>query len=604
MAENIQVAALSADVKVTIPKKELGDFQAKLATIADTLEFITEQMLDMTKHVKGAFKDTNRHLKVTHNQNTKIVNDYRQMNKQARKHERTAKRTAKAMGGIEDAIAQIRVEQGLLNFAMNNMVKLMAIPAAIIGGFTFLAAKITGMTTEMALLSKATGFSLNHMRALEVEAKRMGFTFEHVNSLIEEMNNKLGGEAGGFVEINLQEGLDVLKVSSEELQKLKPEEQIEKIMNASQDLMRKGELAKVASAFDKMFGQEGNRLLGGFAQKMADTGKTYREIIEQNKRFVSLTDDAQKGARLFTGFFQTAGISIRTVMEEFFGQIGVKLSPFFQGVEPMFEDLAAKVMKWLGPGTLDAIADTAVMAFKELVIVFDEIDKAGIDFPDLVRDMANAMQGAWRTGRDLVAMFVKFGIIILPLANLLNNDLVRGIVSVTTAVLAGVVAWSAFGKVLSWIKLPILALATKIPILNTALMATGVASKAVGAVFTKWVLPVAAVAALSYWIGKLVTEFLGLDKILANVVDKMDIFGRGKHEANIRLMDERNKVIQSKIQANNARRAMLQGNPAQTVNKNSSVSSNTTTHITQHNDIKTTETQKELLDSYQPSSPY
>lgn len=606
MAENIQVASLTAPITVKIPKKEIKQFQDMLEDVANTLEWISVSLSDMTKDISKTFGKTNKHLKITHNQNTKIVKDYRVMNQQARKHERTAKRTAKAMGGIEDAIAQVRVETGLLSFALGNVVKLMAVPSAITAGFTFLAAQVTGMTTEMYLLSKATGFNMNTMRALELEAKSLGFTFEHVNSLAEELNNKFGGEAGGFIELNLQEGLKALNLEAEKMQKLGTEERLEAILNASARLVKesKDNLPLVASALDKIGGQEANRLWGSMSQKMAEGNMQYKDLIENAGKFTDLLDDNASGSRKFSSFFIKAFAAIQTTTMDFFGSVGDSLSTSLPVMEKSFEGLSKKVLTWLGPATIDKVASMFVMAFTEIVILLNKVDEAGLNLPDTLDSIASAMQGAWRLGSDLAIMFGRVLLAVAPLTALLNNDFVRATVGWTVAGLAAVVAASSFYKILGFLPSVVLATASAAGTLAGAIGALKISLLALSggtlAGVTLLLGKLVAVGAASYYITKLISEFTGLDKVLTSVVDKLDFFGRGKFEAKMDVQDKWFEDHNARMRARNAQLALSTG-----TSSNSSVDNSR--HVTDSKKVDinlttTPEVAKDIIEDHVKSS--
>jgi len=455
MAENIQVASLTAPITVKVPTKQLQAFQKHLEEIADTLEFIISQLQDMGKAVKKSMGGMGKSLKVQNITQNKFIDGQKQVNEQGKKTEKGAKRTAKVFGFWSDKIAQVRVGLGLISFALGGIAKLLIVPVGFLTAFGLLAGKINATTTEMMLLSKATGFAFNDMRALETEAKSLGFTFEHVNSLVEELNNKLGGEAGGFVELNLQEGLSSLRLEAEALQKLKPEKQLARIMDAGAAMLKKGNLQETASAFDKIFGQEGNRMLTAFAQKMNAVGMSYDEVLKKNKAISAISKEAQAGAVRFTGFFQTMTTSIDTVTREFFGKFGSKLAPFLDGLQPVFENLKDTIMDSLGGPVLDQIVTGFQNAIIMIVGIFDDLRKNPEEVKKSVDILINSLQAMFRIGMGFAKMLADVIPLVEKLVNFFNSDSGRYLVGIAAQLVVATIAAGTFFAILSKIVLAV-----------------------------------------------------------------------------------------------------------------------------------------------------
>ncbi|NRA42738.1 MAG: hypothetical protein HRU21_10605 [Pseudomonadales bacterium] len=351
MANDIQVASLTAPIKVKIPFDLIDKLEKKLDDIADTLEYIAVQFKDIDKVATKTFKDTSRGIKIINQDNRKWIAGNEKVNlglsrvaKTQKKVETGATRTARAIGKWTAKLAQVRVALGLLEFAASKVFQAIALPSALFTGMTFLASKINATTTEMAALSRATGFGMNEMKAMGLVAQELGFTFEHINSLAEEWNNKIAGEKSGFAETNMREGLSALGIQLQEVINLKPEEAFEKIMNAGRDMVKKGKFDEFASAADKIYGQEANRMLTAFAQKMADTDKDFDKFLNHYQRFTFVTEKAQKGAQKFTGIFNAGIAKMRTGLQNFFGEVGSEI-----GInEESWYDWIASVTSGLG----------------------------------------------------------------------------------------------------------------------------------------------------------------------------------------------------------------------------------------------------------------
>jgi len=524
MSQNIQVASLTAPITVKVPTKVLNKFQAQLEEIADTLEHIVEQLGDLGKAAKKNFGTMGKGLKVQNITQKKYINGQEQAIKNQKKQEKGAKRTAKVFGFWSDKIAQVRVGIGLLSFALSGIAKLLVVPTGFFTAFTFLAGKINASTTEMMLLSKATGFAFNDMRALEMEAKALGFTFEHVNSLVEELNNKLGGEAGGFVELNLQEGLSSLGIASAELQKLKPEKQLARIMNAGARMMKDGVFSpEAASAFDKIFGQEGNRMLTGIAQKMNVLGMSYDQIIAKNKRISAISKEAQKGAMSFSVFFKDMTTSIDTVTREFFGKFGSKLAPFLKGITPVFENISNSLMSIMNP-VLDELSEAFQDALFFIADIFDDFKNNPEKAKDAIKTLIVALKSMFKIGMSLATMLSELLPLIQKFVGFIANETVQkfiawgaAIVAITTGV---ALLFAGIGKLVAGV-------GVLLPLIGTlagALGATGLTG--ILLVLGK----LAAAFAVGWGIGKLLMKIGWINKAVHGLIDALDLFGRKKAE--------------------------------------------------------------------------
>ena len=340
----MEVAKLTAPITVTIPFEQIRRFLDELEKIADVLENIVVQLNDMGKAAKKNTKDmakgiriTNKHVGDVVRGNKTIINQEKQKTKEAKKGSRAMGRTSKAWGGFANILARIRVGIGLLKFAFNILWKAAAVPVSLLTGTLLLGARVNRLTTEMVNLSRAVGMSTNDMKALGLAAKEFGFTFEHVNSLVEELNNKFGGEEGGFIENNLREGLSLINIEAEKMQKLKPEKRLEMIMEAGRKLSKDSKnLDRVASAYDRIFGQEGNRLLTGFTQKMIKNNQTWGEFVRSYGRFTDMTKENLEGAVSFTDIWNKGLALIGRGFNNFFGGIGAKLAPTKKELETLF----------------------------------------------------------------------------------------------------------------------------------------------------------------------------------------------------------------------------------------------------------------------------
>ena len=526
MAANIQVASLTAPITVTIPTEKLVKFQQQLLEIANALEFIARQFQDMEKKINKTFGKTNKHLKISNTQINKFVGGQKKSNKETDKSNNKAKRLGKVWGSWFDMMAKVRVGLGLVQFAMDKLLQTMIIPAGFFAGFTFMAERLNATTTEMSRLSEATGFALNDIRALGLEAKSFGFTFEHVSSLVEELNNKLGGEAGGFVENNLREGIEALGVSVEELQKLKPDEQLEKIMNAGKMLAATGntnDLQKLASAYDKIFGQEGNRLLGGFTQRMVKLGVDFEGFKDQARGFVEIFPESERGARSFTESINKVIGSVTTLYRNFFGTFGDTVQPFFDGILPVFANLSSS-MKGLSNEVGGVLADAFTKTISMFVSFMDWLKDNQTLVVSFISDTVELFQSMFRigvnVGKSLAPLSAALLIIIKLAARALEflswiastkfGQVVTSIVVVTAAVYGAIKALGIATTVMKFFGITSTVATTAA---TTGILATGKAALIAAAPFVAWA---AAVAGLLLLFSQLADQGESLRKLFSN----------------------------------------------------------------------------------------
>jgi methyl-accepting chemotaxis protein len=231
-------------------------------------------------------------------------------------------------GGILNAIfrvgGRLRTQIGIINSWVSNFAKITTIVPLASGLFLTLATRVNKTTTEMLKLSKVTGVSMEWMQGMTVLAKELGFNFENVNSLVEELNNKVGGQLAGFDEINLLEGLKQLGLTFQDIEKLKPEEQFNLIAKRTQEMARGGMgIQQIASAWDKIFGGEGNRIGANIATMEED----FEKIQKRMEKISGLSNNAQRGAQRFTKSMNELTALAGKFVREFFGRFGLSVVP-------------------------------------------------------------------------------------------------------------------------------------------------------------------------------------------------------------------------------------------------------------------------------------
>lgn len=438
MAQNIEVASLTAPIVVKIPTQKLEEFKVKLFEIADVLEFIVEQLSDTSKIAKRVFGTATKSAKKFKMELGKETTALKKSNKELDKKKKKVTRISRAYGYLAGQIAKLRVGIGLTQFALGGIMKLLVIPTTVFAGFMTMASMVNKTTSEMIKLSEATGFLFNDMRAIEMEAKSLGFTFEHVSSLVEELNNKLGGEAGGFVELNLQEGLAGLNMEARKLQGMKPPEQLEAIMNAASLMNRDPKnLALVASALDKIFGQEANRMMGAMSMKMAGMNVQWKEFLDNNKKISSISDEALAGAVAFDGFMNSFKTAMDTLKRTFFGDLGSKIAPYFETLSPVLETITSDIMEALSPEFMNKLTDGVITGIEMFLDVLQELKDKDSGASRALDSFIKGMKTMFLVGMQLFQMLKTVGIPTMEaFLWIVDRPIVRNIVAWTLAITA------------------------------------------------------------------------------------------------------------------------------------------------------------------------
>lgn len=224
----------------------------------------------------------------------------------------TARKAAAAVRGISRALGKISAR---------------AVKVSVVGGaaLTTLATLANQRTREMENLAKSVGQNVVTMEALGVVAGKIGLNYENVVDLAEEMNNKLG-EFAGLGEMNsAKESLEIIGLQFEDIKKLKPEKQFERITEA---LLAMPDQQKASSAADMLFGGEASKFFG----LMHRMGMSLKDIKKQYKENNFLTDRGRKGAVRWAQSMGRLGVQAKTLGAQVAGVLGGALAPFVEKI--------------------------------------------------------------------------------------------------------------------------------------------------------------------------------------------------------------------------------------------------------------------------------
>ncbi|WP_171267825.1 hypothetical protein [Oceanidesulfovibrio marinus] len=253
-----------------------------------------------------------------------LSKDYRKLTSQIDKAQSRMDRLNKGM----EAAGKIRGQIGSAAKMGAGVAAGVAAGVGAVGAAMTVANKATG---EQVALARALGVSAGTFQAWGGVAKEAGFEIDNVGDLIEEMNNKLGESAGLEETTPVKESLQIIGLSFEELQDLKPEEQFRRIAKAIKE-MPDGQQA--SSAADILMGGEANKFFGYLRSRKEGVD----EILAQQRQLNVLSDEGREGALAYNTAFGQLTTVIGSVTSEVFGLIGGALAPLLQDIAPRLSD--------------------------------------------------------------------------------------------------------------------------------------------------------------------------------------------------------------------------------------------------------------------------
>ncbi|WP_218066990.1 hypothetical protein [Escherichia coli] len=218
-------------------------------------------------------------------------------------------------------------------------------------------------TAERAGIARSYGVDYETYAAWDSLARLMGLNGENIGDLFEEYRNKVFDDDNGATDKGaIQEVFGALGLKAGVMAGKSNQEQVEFLF----DRLLQVENEQVAAGMaDALFGGEANKILTW----MRLSGKTYRELISEQKRYNLVTkagaDGAVQGHMALSNFSNVLSSSI----DEISGQLGKELAPHIQQVT---DDLAAwfkyggleKIRAFIRDDALPALIDMAAWMWK------------------------------------------------------------------------------------------------------------------------------------------------------------------------------------------------------------------------------------------------
>lgn len=209
---------------------------------------------------------------------------------------------------------------------------------SIVSGFGKMAAAaavaVAGLVTATTVTNKHTATQTNLADALGISAEKMetwgfllgaiGLDAESVVKTMRVLNDRIGELAqGAAASATLRRAVKQLNLEYKDLKDLAPEEQFERILQASQDA-ENGQLAM--SAASEILGREGVKLVG-WVRSQADS---VAELLELQRQLNLQTDDGRHGAVRMTAAMDNLGAVTESTWKLFSGLVGETLAPIVE----------------------------------------------------------------------------------------------------------------------------------------------------------------------------------------------------------------------------------------------------------------------------------
>tara|TARA_R110000765_G_scaffold45617_1_gene94256 strand:+ start:950 stop:2350 length:1401 start_codon:yes stop_codon:yes gene_type:complete len=227
------------------------------------------------------------------------------------------KKAAKNMENLKQSYARV-----------SKAAKMFSVAAAAAVGLVTVTNKITAENQRMA---EAVGISTEALAAYGSIAKQAGLNTDNVVDLVEELNNKMG-ESKGIEEVTaVKEAMAILGLEYEKINKLKPEEQFFRVLEAAQQL---DDQQAASSAADILMGGEANKFIG----LLRTQDKGLQQLISDHSALNLLTEEGGDLAVEYNKAFGKLTTVLGSATKQLSALLGKGLTPIING----FTDWVAK----------------------------------------------------------------------------------------------------------------------------------------------------------------------------------------------------------------------------------------------------------------------
>lgn len=197
-------------------------------------------------------------------------------------------------------------------------------------------------TAERAGIARSYGVDYETYAAWDSLGRQMGLNGENIGDLFEEYRNKVFDDDNGATDKGaIQEVFGKLGLKAGVMAGKNNQEQVEFLFDRLLQVENEQQAAGMA---DALFGGEANKILTW----MRLSGKTFRELISEQKRYNLVTKEGADGAVQGHVALSNLRNVLSSSIDEISGQLGNELAPRIQQVT---DDLAA----WFKEGGLEKI---------------------------------------------------------------------------------------------------------------------------------------------------------------------------------------------------------------------------------------------------------
>ena len=200
---------------------------------------------------------------------------------------------------------------------------------APLGALGFALVKVSTDMQRIEAQAASVGMSTDALLGYVGAVKALGFDADKVVDLVEEMNNKIGESKGLGATTPVKEAMHMLKLDFQEIAKLKPEEQFERIMNAAAG-MKDQQMA--SSAVDILMGGDANKIMGSLRAQADEQNTTVKELLAKYRKMNLTTDEGRAGLKQFSESWKNFSTIISSAFTELMGVVGNQLAPMFKNM--------------------------------------------------------------------------------------------------------------------------------------------------------------------------------------------------------------------------------------------------------------------------------
>ncbi|UJD80122.1 hypothetical protein FS595_10600 [Serratia rubidaea] len=221
-------------------------------------------------------------------------------------------------------------------------------------------------TAESYGIARSYGVNIDTFNAWQSLSKQMGLNGENFGDLFEEYRNKVSDFKKDPTKGAIAENFPLLGFKAGDMYGKSNEDQVSSIFER---LLKLDNEQLAAGYADSIFGGEANKIL----TYMRLTGKSYRDLMNEQKRYNLVTRDGAEGAMRSNIAFS----NLRTVWSSAVDQIAGKLGG---DLAPMVTKLADELSDWFKNGGIEVIASTirnswipALIEFGNGLITFSKV---------------------------------------------------------------------------------------------------------------------------------------------------------------------------------------------------------------------------------------